>query len=402
MYNLGSIRRYIADKFIIYLDDNKLEDNSLIESIILNTRLLTNDKLEYNNLIEIFRKRLDVIYNGNSAISKALNSNAFINKNTDDIMLKLISDRTYQEEVRAYSRDVSKIITSLFMFNTSNKTYNGLEITDRSREIEITYGTALNDIVNEAYTLMMLATRFYNPKVTPNDIINRDMRENLKYDKKIRENNYIKIFNLVRMLLIASENKPNTNYNKLIREKKSPITHKDYNSCGDKVVMNDLLYAGKYGMAAYEYQECFDKTINCNGAFESLLGLYDNALNDLFNKEHIDKNTIKKIIYTVYEYYGARYMSLQKSNAFSKEELELYKNKFKKSVDVVCNEFNITLSPFEMSVKKSNEETLEQINYTKNGYYKLNEVKENFEVQDQVSDLTKKKVKQLLKQCDLN
>lgn len=402
MYNLGSIRRYFADKLVVFLDDDKLEDNSLIESIILNTKLLTNDKMEYNNLIEIFRKRLDVIYNGNSAISKALNSNAFINKNTDSKMLKIINDRSYQEEVKTYSRDVSKIITSLFMFNTDTKTYNGLEITDRSRDIEITYGTALNDIVNEAYTLMMLTTRFYNPKVTPNDIINKDIRENIKNDTRIRKNNYIKMFNLVRMLLIASENRPNTNYNKIIREKKSPINYKEYNSCGDKVVPNDLLYAGKYGMAAYQYQECFDKTINCNGAFENLLGLYDNALNDLFNKEHIDKNTIKKIIYTVYEYYGARYMSLQKSNAFSKEELEVYKNKFKKSVDEVCEEFNITLSLFEMSVKKSNEETLEKINYTRSGYYKLNEVKENFEVQDQVSDLTKKKVKQLLKQCDLN
>ena len=402
MYNLGSIGRYIADKFVVYLDNNKLEDNSLIESIILNTKLLTNDKFEYNNLIEIFRKRLDVIYNGNSAISKALNSNAFINKNTDSRMLKIINDRSYQEEVKTYSRDVSKIMTSLFMFNTNSKTYNGLEITDRSNTIEITYGTALNDIINEVYTLMMLTTRFYNPKVTPNDIINKDMRENLKNDTRIRKSNYIKMFNLVRMLLIASENKPNTNYNKIIREKKSPVNYNDYNSCGDKVVLNDLLYAGKYGMAAYEYQESFDKTIKCQGAFESLLSLYDNALNDFYNKEPINKNTIKRIIYTVYEYYGARFLLLQKSNALSKEELEVYKNKFKKSVDTVCDEFNITLSPLDMSVKKSNEETLEKINYTRSGYYRINKVKENFEVQDQVSDLTKKKVKQLLKQCDLN
>ena len=204
------------------------------------------------------------------------------------------------------------------MYQKDNKIYNGLEITEKNGLTDYVSGTALNNVVNETYTLMMLYSRLYNPKINPNDIINKDMRENLKNDPKLHNNNYIKMFNLVRMLLVASENKPTTNYNKLIKEGKSPINYKTYNNCGDKVVPNDLLYAGKYGMASYQYQECFDKTINYNGAFESLLSLYDNALNDLYNGEQIDKNTIKKIIYTVYEYYGARYMSLQKSNAFSK------------------------------------------------------------------------------------
>ena len=295
MYSINSIGRFLADKFVVYLNDDELEKDSLIDGIILNTKLLTNDRMEYNNLLEIYKKRLDVIYNGNSKLSKVLNSNGFISKNNNMPLIKIINDKSYFNNIRHYSRDISKIVTSLFMYQKDNKTYNGLEITEKNGLSNYVSGTALNDVVNETYTLMMLYSRIYNPKITPNDIINKDMRENLANDPKLHKNNYLKMFNLVRMLLIASENKPSTNYNKIIKEGKSPINYKTYNNCGDKVVPNDLLYAGKYGMAANNYHESFDSIINYNGAFESLLNLYDMVLEDYKAGRKPEKETIKKI-----------------------------------------------------------------------------------------------------------
>lgn len=401
MYSIDSIGRFIADKFVIYINDDELEKDSLIDGIILNTKLLTNDKMEYNNLLEIYKKRLDVIYNGNSKLSKVLNSNGFISKNNNMPLIKIINDKSYYNNIRLYSRDISKIITSLFIYQKENKSYNGLEITEKNGLTNYVSGTALNDVINETYTLMMLYSRLYNPKVSPNDIINKDMRENLKNDPKLHNNNYLKMFNLVRMLLIASENKPTTNYNKLIKEGKSPINYKTYNNCGDKVVPNDLLYAGKYGMAAKKYHENFDSIISYNGAFECLLNLYDEVLNDYKTGNKPDKNTIKRIIAIIYDYYGSRYLLLQKTNAFSDKELELYKSKVKNAIDVVCKEYDIQLSPVDIALKSSEENAIEKANYAKNNYHRLTEVKETFEVQDTVPEIAKKKTKSLLKEFKL-
>lgn len=402
MYSLNSIKRYLADKFVISCDDNEFDTNALIDGIISNAKLLSNNKLEYDNLLEIFKKRLDVFYNGKNAISKVLNSNGFINHNNDMSILKFISNKSYQLNVKTNIREISTIFTSLFMHEEEDKIYNGLEITKKTNNTDIVLGSSLNNIVNEVYSLIMHYNRFPNLKVTPNDIINKDMRENIKNDPKINnKNKYIKMFNLVRILLIASENKPNINYNKLIKENKSIVNHKIYNSCGDKVVVNELLYAGKYGKAAKEYYENFNKIVNYNGAFECLLDSYDMALEDLIKNNKIDKDIVKRIISIVYEYYGSRYILLEKTNAFSSDQLIMYKYKFKKAIDELCNEYGITLTPMEKSMKKSDEEAIEKVNYTRNNYYRLYEVKENFEVQDKVSDLTKKRVKKLLKQYDL-
>lgn len=401
MYSINSIGRYIADKFVIYLDDEELEKESLIDGIILNTKLLTNDKMEYNNLLEIYRKRLDVIYNGNSKLSKVLNSNGFISKNNEMPLVKIINGKTYHSTLRQYSRDISKIVTSLFMYQKDNKTYNGLEITEKNGLTNYVSGTALNDVVNETYTLMMLYSRIYNPKISPNDIINKDMRENLKNDPKLHSNNYLKMFNLVRMLLVASENKPTTNYSKLIKEGKSIVNYKTYNNCGDKVVSNDLLYAGKYGMAASKYHENFDNIISYHGAFGCLLNLYDEVLEDYKSGNKPDKNTIKRIIAIIYDYYGSRYLLLQKTNAFSDKELELYKSKVKNSIDIVCKEYGIKLSPEDIAHKSGEENAIERVNYSKYNYHRLTEVKETFEVQDEVPEIAKKKTKSLLKEFKL-
>ena len=93
LYSLNSIKRYLADKFVISCDDNEFDTNALIDGIISNAKLLSNNKLEYDNLLEIFKKRLDVFYNGKNAISKVLNSNGFINHNNDMSILKFINKK---------------------------------------------------------------------------------------------------------------------------------------------------------------------------------------------------------------------------------------------------------------------------------------------------------------------
>ena len=84
-------------------------------------------------------------------------------------------------------------------------------------------------MINTVYTLMASYTKYVGEIATPNDIMFNDMVSNMKNDPSLY---YVTLnsFNLVRLLLVVSENLPDTNYNAIILGKKSPINYRKYRS----------------------------------------------------------------------------------------------------------------------------------------------------------------------------
>jgi hypothetical protein len=128
-------------------------------------------------------------------------------------------------------------------------------------------------MVNTLYTLMASYTKYFGEFATPNDLMYKDMSENMKMEPSLYYIN-LNAFNIVRLLLVVSDNLTDTNYNKIILKGKSPINTRSYNYGGDYVVLNDLLYAGKYGKAACEYSKIFDSYAGYEGAYDDLLRSY--------------------------------------------------------------------------------------------------------------------------------
>ena len=361
----------------------KYDEELLSEGMIANAKLLSNDKYEFDNIMMLFGDRLKIVPNGTSRISKKIKINCFNDRYVYRLLFKPLCYKGHKDDFRDSIFELSNITTALFSYNTSNREYIGLEqIINHGEKIE-SIGNGLNNMINSVYTLMASYTKYIGEYTSPNDIMYKDMRTNMEIDPAIYSVS-LKSFNLARLLLVVSDNFPNISYNRIIITKKSPINTRYYNNCGDNIVLNDLLYAGKYGKAAKEYSETFDKYVGYQGAFDDLLRSYDNVFEDTIRGRNVDKSSVLKIIKLVYQYYGSKYLRMSINNSLDKKSLELYRKKVIDAFNSVIKQYHILLNQEDYISKETMEKEVEYSLYNDNMLYNISKVKESFEPHEKV------------------
>ena len=368
----------------------KYEEEVLSEGMIANAKLLSSDKYEFDSIMMLFADRLRIIPNGTSKISKKIKVYSFSDNYVYRIFNWPINYVEKKDDLRDSIFELSNVTTSLFSHSTNERDYIGLVQAIHDEDGDKYIGKGLNILLNTLYALMGSYTKYKDDLATPNDIIYKDMRNNMKNELSLYDID-LKAFNLVRLLLVVSDNFPNTNYNKLLFNKKSPINSRAYNGRGDNVVLNDLLYAGKYGKAAKEYSETFDSYVFPN-AFERLLKLYDYVLYMTRSGQEIDKNVIKEIMKLVYLYYGSKYLKMKDNNIMDQKGLDIYRKKVEDAFSSVMVQYNIDLSYDDLRYKLFCEKTIEFIHSTDTAYKPLSRVKESFEPHEKVPKDTTNKV----------
>ena len=376
------------------LNNDKYNEEVLSESMIANARLLSNNKYEFDSIMMLYNDRLKIIPRGLSRISKRIKSMSF----NDRYLYRIFSlEKNYngiKDDFRKSIFEISEITTSLFSYSTKERDYNGLEQIVHSENGDYSIGNGLNYIINTLYTLMASFTKFNSELSTPNDLIYKDIINNMRNDQTLCDID-LYTFNLVRLLIIVSNNMSKPNFDRIIINKKSPINYRVYNYGGDNVVINDLLYAGKYGKASYEYSKTFNKYLGNDNAFEDLLKAYDYVIDRTRKGLPIDKHIVKEIIKTVYLYYGAKYLKLKDNNSFTQKELDIYKIEVMKAFEIVIRQYNISFNKEDLSFKESYEKTIENSHLRDNKYYKLPKVKESFEPHEKVPMIANNKVREL-------
>ena len=225
------IKKYVDESLIKY------EDDILSEGMIANAKLLSNDKYEFDSAMALFGDRLKIEPNGSSRISKIIKLRGFRDKYIYKIFPWPVTLRGNRNDFKQSVEEFSKIITSLFSYQSNGITYNGLE---QIKDNDTSIGKGLNNMINTVYTLMAMHSKYYT-EVTSNDIFYRDMRVNINSDESLIDIE-LKAFNIVRALLVVSDNFTNTDYDKIIHSKKSPINSRKYNDAGDLLVLNDCLF----------------------------------------------------------------------------------------------------------------------------------------------------------------
>ena len=361
---------------------SKYEDEVLSEGMIANAKLLSNDKYEFDSTMALFGDRLKIVPNGSSRIGKTIKLKGFRGSYIHTIFPWPVTLRGNRNDFKQSVEEFSKITTSLFSYQASDITYNGLEQTinyDGKTEV---IGKGLNHMVNYVYTLMAMYSKYYI-EATPNDIFYRDMRINMKEDNSLCDIE-LKCFNLVRLFLVISDNIPNNNYNTVINNNKSPINSRVYNNAGDHVVLNDLLYAGKYGKASSQYAKIFDKTLENQGAFEKLLRQYDYVISETVLGHKLDKDILKDMVFKLYAYYGEKYLRMRDNNALDKKGLDRYRERVIEAMTSVISEYKLDFNFDDCKYKVFCEKAVELNSDFNPGYYKLSKVKESFEPHEQV------------------
>lgn len=366
-----------------FFNKDKYEEEVLSEGMIANAKLLSNDKYEYDNIMMLFSERLRIIPNGSSRISKKIKLNGFNDKYVYRVFSWPLNYKGHKDDFRDSVFELSNVTTALFSHKTIDRDYIGLEqVINHGDRIE-TIGSGLNFMVNTLYTLMASYTKYFGEFATPNDLMYKDMSENMKMEPSLYYIN-LNAFNIVRLLLVVSDNLTDTNYNKIILKGKSPINTRSYNYGGDYVVLNDLLYAGKYGKAACEYSKIFDSYAGYEGAYDDLLRSYDEVVDKTMRGQKIDKNVIKKIIRIIYQYYGSKFLRMKENNALDERSLEIYKQRVMEAFNTVIKQYNIEFTEDNISYKEQCERLIEMFFSQNKSYYKLSKIKESFEPQDQV------------------
>lgn len=378
-----------------YTNHSKKYDEELLsEGMIANAKLLSNDKYEYDNIMMLFRDRLKIVPDGSSRISKKIRTNCFNDKYIYRILTWPLNSKGHKDDFRDSIFSLSNVTTSLFSYKTNEREYIGLEqIINHKDRIE-SIGSGLNYMVNILYTLMASYTKYIGDYSSPNDIIYRDMTYNMEMDQSLYYTS-LKAFNLARLLIVVSDNLPNINYNRIILNKKSPINSREYNRCGDNVVLNDLLYAGKYGKAALEYSIIFDKYAGYQGAYDELLRYYDEVFDKTIKGQEVDTETVKKIIKIIYLYYGSKFLRLKENNALNQKELESYKQKVMEAFNSVIEQYDIEFTHQDLLYKTRCEQIIEFTTSHDKTYYKLSKVKESFEPHEKVPIYATNKAKEI-------
>ncbi len=366
-----------------YKYSEKYEEEMLSEGMIANAKLLANDKYEYDNLIGLFGDRLRIIPNGSSRIGKKIKLKSFSDRFIHRVFSWPINYKDYREDFKDSIYELSNVTTSLFSYSSNEKDYIGLAQVIHNKENTYVIGKALNHMINTTYSLLAFYTKYNLEMVTPNDIIYRDMRANMEEDLSLYDID-LKTFNLVRLLIVVSDNLPQINYNRVINSKKSPINSRRYNDGGDNVVLNDLLYAGKYGKAAVQYSKIFNSYLGHENAFENLLCQYDYVLDATRKGQNLDKKVIKEIINTIYLYYGAKFIKMQSNNAMDNYSLNMYKEKVMKAFNVAIDQYELDFSLEDLKSKYYCEKAIELYCTINKDYYKLSRVKESFEPHEKV------------------
>lgn len=352
---------------------NKYEDEILTEGMIANAKLLSNDKYEFDCLMALFGDRLKIIPNGSSRIGKTIKLKGFRDTYIHKIFPWPITIRGNRNDFKESVEEFSKITTSLFSYQTNDRNYIGLEQVTNGETI----GKGLNNMVNSIYTLMAMYSKYYT-EATPNDLLYRDIKINMKEDNSLCDIE-LKSFNLVRLLVVVSDNIPNNNYNEIINKGKSPINSRVYNNAGDNVVLNDLLYAGKYGKASSQYSKIFDCYLGHQGSFENLLRQYDYVIKETELGHNIDKEVVKDMIFKIYTYYGEKYLRMKKDNALNSNSLDRYKERVKEAINSVISDYNLNFSYDDYKYKTFCEDAIELNSDINPGYHKLTKIKETFE-----------------------
>ena len=361
----------------------KYDEELLSEGMIANAKLLSNDKYEYDNIMMLFSDRLKIIPNGTTRISKKIKVNCFNDRYVYRFLSWPISYKGHKDDFRDSIYELSNVTTALFSHKTLDREYIGLEqIINHGDKIECV-GSGLNCMVNTLYTLMASYTKYLGDITTPNDLMFNDMILNMKNDPSLY---YVTLnsFNLARLLLVVSENFPDTNYNMFIFNKKSPINTRKYNYGGDNIVLNDLLYAGKYGKAAREYSKIFDNYAGYEGAYDELLRSYDTVFDSTIKGQKVDIEAVKKIIKIIYLYYGSKYLKMKENNSLDQKSLLVYKQKVMNAFDSVIKQYDIKFNYNDLLYKEKCEKVIEYLFTQDKNYYKLSKTKESFEPQDQV------------------
>ena len=360
----------------------KYEDEVLSEGMIANAKLLSNDEYEFDTAMALFGDRLKIVPNGSSRIGKVIKLKGFRDAYTHKIFPWPVTIRGNRNDFKQSVEEFSKITTALFSYQSNNTIYNGLEQTINSNGETEVIGKGLNHMVNYVYTLMAMYSKYYI-EATPNDILYRDIRINMRQDDSLSDIE-LKTFNLVRLLLVVSDNIPNNNYNTVINSGKSPINSKVYNNAGDHVVLNDLLYAGKYGRAASQYAKIFDTYLGIQGAYEKLLRQYDYVISETIVGHKLDKDILKDMVFKIYAYYGEKFIRMRDNNALDEKGLDRYRERVIEAMNSVISDYNLDFS-FDDCRYKVFCETAVELNANYNpGYFKLSKVKESFEPHEQV------------------
>ena len=388
-YHIRKCERMDLDSFRKNLLRRHYEEEVLAEGMIANAKLLASDKYEFDSIMMLFADRLRIIPNGTSKISKKIKVYSFSDKYVYRIFNWPINYVEKKDDLRDSIFELSNVTTSLFSHNTNERDYIGLVQVIHGENGDRFIGKGLNILLNTFYALMGSYTKYKDDLATPNDIMYKDMRNNMRNELSLYDLD-LNAFKLARLLLVVSDNFPNTNYNKLLFNKKSPINSRAYNGHGDNVVLNDLLYAGKYGKAAKEYSETFDSYVYPN-AFERLLELYDYVLKMTRTGNPVDKNAVKEIMKLVYLYYGAKYLKMKDNNIMDQKGLDAYSKKVKDAFSAVMDQYNIELTYDDLRYKTFCEKTIEFIHSTDSDYKPLHRVKESFEPHEKVpADTTNK------------
>ncbi len=373
-----------------FRNKEKYEEEVLTEGMIANARLLSSEKQEFDSIIMLYANRLRIIPNGTSKIGRKLKVFSFADNYNYRIFKWPIHYVEKKDDLRDSIFELSNVTTSLFSHYTNERDYIGLVQSIHTEDGDHFIGQGLNIMINRLYTLMGSYTKYKDDLATPNDIVFKDMKNNMRNESSLYDID-LTSFNLVRLLLVASENFPNTNYNKLLFMKKSPINSRAYNGKGDHVVLNDLLYAGKYGKAAKEYAKTFNDYVYPN-AFDRLLVLYDHVLAMTRLGRKIDKNIIKELMKLVYLYYGAKYLKMRDNNVMDQKGLEAYSKKVEDAFTSVMKQYDIDLDYDDLRYKVFCEKTIEFIHSTDTAYKPLSKVKESFEPHEKVPKDTTNKV----------
>ena len=366
------IKKYVDESLIKY------EDDILSEGMIANAKLLSNDKYEFDSAMALFGDRLKIEPNGSSRISKIIKLRGFRDKYIYKIFPWPVTLRGNRNDFKQSVEEFSKIITSLFSYQSNGITYNGLE---QIKDNDTSIGKGLNNMINTVYTLMAMHSKYYT-EVTSNDIFYRDMRVNINSDESLIDIE-LKAFNIVRALLVVSDNFTNTDYDKVIHNKKSPINSRKYNDAGDNVVLNDLLYAGKYGKASCQFAKIFNNYVG-EGTFEELLTEYDYVISETSVGHKIDKEMIKDVLFKIYIYYGEKYIRMKNNNALNETSLNRYKERVKEVFTSVISEYDLDFSTDDIIHKLSCERDVESNVQDDSKFHKLSKVKETFEPHEQV------------------
>lgn len=381
-------------------------DRVLLNAICANINLISSNHDNYTNFENELGSRLRPLFLKKNDINRVLNTSLpwfpLYDGTSRSLLLRMDNKTLKDTSLELYSQ-ISEIVTLLLSSKRENDIYNGFEITRKANGEVLKIGTGLNKAMNEFYSLLAYATYYggfecnsmYYDNLMYEDFRNICKRNKLKY-KPI-----YKMMNLTRLLILASENKPSLKYNKLNEIKKSPIINKVYNNNFEYVYQNDLLYSGKFGEGAIKYHDNYNKILGYNGAFETLLSLYDNVYNKIINERPINNDDIKKIIDMVYFYYGEKYIRMRNSNAFTKKDLDIYKQNFKNAVDAVCDEFNVTLDVIDLLNKSNKEEITEKRLLSNKEYFIMDDVEEHISNNTEVVKSSNKQIKKLIKKYKL-